>query len=766
MAKDIVKSKNLEKEALEYHQFPKPGKLSVIATKPMETQNDLSLAYSPGVAFACEAIRQDPLAAYQYTARSNLVAVITNGTAVLGLGAIGPLAAKPVMEGKAVLFKKFAGIDVFDLEINEPDPDKLIEIIASLEPTFGALNLEDIKAPECFKIEEALKKRLKIPVFHDDQHGTAIIVAAGILNGLKVVGKKIEEVKIVTSGAGAAALACLDLLVSLGVGRENIWVSDVSGVVYEGRGDLDNSPKKKYAQATSHRSLKDIMEGADVFLGLSAAGVVSQDMVRGMAPNPLIFALANPDPEIMPDKVKEVRSDAIIATGRTDYPNQINNVLCFPYIFRGALDVEASEINEEMKLACVHALANLAMAEPSDIVAAAYEGAHSLCFGPEYLIPKPFDPRLILQLAPAVAKAAMDSGVAGKPIEDFTLYRQQLSEFVFRSGLIMRPLFLKAKEDPKRIVYNEGEDEKVLCAVQTAVDEKMLHPILIGSAEVIKDQIHRLGLRLRPQVDFTILDPMDNPLYEEYWQEYYQLTAHKGTSPEIAQEILRSNPTLNAAIMLHRGEADGMLLGSKGDFHQYLTHVVDVIGLAPQVKTLGALSALVCEEGSFFICDTYVNLDPTAAQIAEITHMAADWIRRFGITPKVALLSHSNFGSVKSSSFLKMEEAVSLIREKDPDLEIEGAVPGEAAFCEATRHLVFPQSNLKGRANLLIMPNLDSANITFNVVKGLKYGLGIGPILLGTRCPGHILTSSTSVRGILNMSALAVVEAQNYIRNG
>lgn len=762
MVKDLEKSKNLEIEALKYHQYPKPGKLSIVPTKPMETQSDLSLAYSPGVAFACLSIYQDPGAASRYTARSNLVGVITNGTAVLGLGSIGPLAAKPVMEGKAVLFKKFAGIDVFDIEIHEPDPDKLVDIIASLEPTFGALNLEDIKAPECFKIEEALKKRLQIPVFHDDQHGTAIIVGAGILNGLKLVGKKIEDVKVVTSGAGAAALACLDLLVTLGVQEKNIWVSDGTGVLYKGREDLQGTSKERYAQETTSRSLEDFMEGADIFLGLSAAGVVSQEMVKKMAPKPLIFALANPEPEIRPDKVYEVREDAIVATGRTDYPNQVNNALCFPYIFRGALDVEATEINDAMKLACVHALAGLTMAEPSDIVTAAYEGNTGFFFGPNYIIPKPFDPRLILHLAPAVAKAAMESGVARKPIEDFNAYRQQLSEFVFRSGSIMRPLFLQAKESAKRIVYNEGEEEKVLCAVQGAVDEKILHPILIGSRAVIESQISRLGLRIRPGIDVTLLDPLANPSYETYWNEYYKLTAHKGITPEKAQSLLQTNRTLNAALMVQTGEADGMVLGAQNDFHHYLKDVIDVIGLAPGCETVGALSILVCEETSFFLCDTYVNQDPTALQIAEITQMAAQWIQRFGITPKVALLSHSSFGDMMSPSTQKMKEALSLIISQNPTLEIEGAIPGEAAFCEVTRRRLFPQSTLKGQANLLIMPNLDSANITFNVIKGLKHGLGIGPILLGTKHPSHILIPSASVRGILNMSALAVVDAQNY----
>jgi malate dehydrogenase (oxaloacetate-decarboxylating)(NADP+) len=750
---------DLRESALEYHRFPKPGKLAIQPTKPLANQRDLALAYSPGVAAACDAIVADPTAAAELTARSNLVGVITNGTAVLGLGAIGPLAAKPVMEGKAVLFKTFAGIDVFDIEINERDPDKLVDIVAALEPTFGGINLEDIKAPECFEIERRLRERMRIPVFHDDQHGTAIIVAAAIVNGLRVVGKRIDQVKLVTSGAGAAALACLDLLVDLGLPRENITATDIAGVVYEGRTELMDAHKARYARPTRARSLSEAIDGADIFLGLSAPGVLKPEMVARMAPQPLIMALANPVPEIMPEEVEKVRDDAIIATGRSDYPNQVNNVLCFPFIFRGALDVGATRINEAMKIACVNALADLAQAEMSDIVAAAY-GGESLRFGPDYLIPRPFDPRLLVELAPAVAKAAMESGVATRPIGDLDAYREKLSQFVFRSGLVMKPIFENARRDPRRVVYADGEEERVLRAAQTVVNEGLAKPILIGRRRVVATRIERYGLRLRPGVDFELVDPQGDRRFKEYWTLYHSIMERKGVSPEYAQTIVRTRNTVIAALMVKRGEADALICGVEGRFSRHLEQVLDVIGLKPGVGQAAALNVLILPRGTFFLTDTQVTPDPTAEQLAETTLLAVEEIRRFGIPPKVALLSHSNFGSAKTPSAHKMREALSLIRRQAPDLEIEGEMHGDSAVIEDIRQRLFPNSRLKGQANLLVMPNLDAANIAFNLLKSTGAGLSIGPILLGMGQPAHIVTPAISVRGIVNMTAVAVVDAQ------
>ena len=750
---------DLRESALEYHRFPTPGKIAIAPTKPMATQRDLALAYSPGVAAACEAIVRDPREANQMTARGNLVAVVTNGTAVLGLGAIGPLAAKPVMEGKAVLFKKFAGIDVFDLEIAENDVDKLVDIIAALEPSFGGINLEDIKAPECFEVEEKLRARMKIPVFHDDQHGTAIIVAAGIINGLYVVGKELSAVRLVASGAGAAALACLDLLVTLGLPVANITVTDIAGVVYEGRTELMDPRKARFAKATEARTLGEVIEGADIFLGLSAAGVLKPEMVARMAPRPLVFALANPTPEILPEAVKAVRDDAIIATGRTDYPNQVNNVLCFPFIFRGALDVGATTINEAMKVAAVRAIADLAMAEASDVVAAAY-GDQRLGFGPEYLIPKPFDPRLMIEIAPAVAKAAMDSGIATRPIEDFSAYRDQLSEFVFRSGLVMRPVFQRAKESPRRVVFAEGEEQRVLQAVQQIVDERLAKPILIGRREVLARRIARLGLRIEPDVHFEICDPANDPRFKEYWSLYHQIMERRGISPSLARTAVRTRTTLIAALMLQRGEADALICGTIGRYRSHMRDVLDVIGLKPGVRHVAALNALILSKGLFFITDTYVSPNPSTEEIVETTLLAADEIRRFGVTPKVALLSHSNFGTHEDESARKMRNALALIRERAPDLEVEGEMHGDAALNEEIRTRIFPNARLKGQANLLVMPDLDAANIAFNLLKVLGDGLSIGPVLMGASKPAHILTPSVTVRGLINMTALACVEAQ------
>jgi len=746
--------------ALAYHRLPRPGKLEVTATKPLANQHDLGLAYSPGVAAACDAIVADPAEAATLTARANLVAVITNGTAVLGLGAIGPLASKPVMEGKAVLFKKFAGIDVFDIEVDERDPDKLIDIIAALEPTFGAINLEDIKAPECFVVERRLRERMKIPVFHDDQHGTAIIVGAAVYNGLRLVGKKAAKVKVVASGAGAAALACLDQLVSLGVKRENIWVTDIVGVVYEGRAEQMDQWKARYAQKTKARTLGNVIDKADIFLGLSAPGVLKPDMVARMGKQPIILALANPTPEITPEEVKKVRPDAIIATGRSDYPNQVNNVLCFPFIFRGALDAGATTINEEMKLACVKALADLAHAEASEVVAKAY-GGEAGQFGPEYLIPRPFDPRLILEIAPAVVRAAMDSGVATRPIADFEAYRQTLTQFVFRSGLVMKPIFERARRSTQRIIYAEGEDERVLRAIQVVVDEGLARPIVIGRPKVIQTRVKRLGLRIALGTDFDIINPQSDPRYDSYWQAYHKLLKRKGVSPDRARTVVRTNSTIIAALAVHLGDADAMICGVEGRYSRHLEYVRNVIGLAPGVHDVSALSLLILSSGTYFLADTYVMPDPTADEVVEMTVQAAAHLRRFGIEPKVALLSHSNFGSANTDSARKMQAAMKRLHREYPDLEVEGEMHADSALSPELRTRVFPNSRLHGKANLLILPTLDAANIAFNLVKAMGDGLSVGPILIGTRAPAHILTPSVTARGVVNMSAIAAVDAQD-----
>jgi malate dehydrogenase (oxaloacetate-decarboxylating)(NADP+) len=751
--------KDIREASLEYHRQYPPGKIALLPTKQLTNQRDLALAYTPGVAAACDEIVRDPREASNLTARGNLVAVITNGTAVLGLGAIGPLAAKPVMEGKAVLFKKFSGLDCFDIEINELDPDKLVDMIVALEPTFGGINLEDIKAPECFYIEKKCRERMKIPVFHDDQHGTAIIVGAAVLNGLRVVGKKLDEVKLVCSGAGAAALACLDLLRGLGIKRENIFVSDIEGVVYEGRTKLMDEHKIIYAQKTDARTLAQILPGADIFLGLSAGRVLKPEWLSTMAASPLILALANPEPEIMPDIAKAARPDAVIATGRSDFPNQVNNVLCFPFIFRGALDVGATTINEEMKLACVHALADLAMAEQSDIVAHAYN-VENLRFGPEYLIPKPFDPRLIVMIAPAVAKAAMDSGVATRPIADFEAYRERLMQFVYHSGLLMKPIFAAAKAGPKRIVYAEGEDERVLRAVQVVVDEGLARPILVGRPAVIERRIERYGLRIAPGKDFEIINPEWDERYRDYWMEYYRLTQRRGVSEAYAQIEMRRRLTLIGAMAIHRGDADGMLCGTFGTHDLHRAYIDQVIGLRRGVRSYAAMNAVVLPTRTVFIADTYVNPDPNPEQLAEITLLAAEEIRRFGIVPKVALLSHSSFGSSTHPQAKKMQAALALINAMDPDLEVEGEMHGDAALNEEVRMAAFPNSRLKGEANLLIMPTVDAANIAFNLLKvSAGSGVTLGPILLGVAKPVHILTPSATVRRIVNMTALTVVDA-------
>ena len=753
-------TKSLLQSALDYHRYPTPGKIEVNPTKPLANQRDLALAYSPGVAAACEAIVADPREVSTLTARANLVAVLTNGTAVLGLGAIGPLAAKPVMEGKGVLFKKFAGIDVFDIEVNETDVDKLVDIVAALEPTFGGINLEDIKAPECFEVEAKLRARMKIPVFHDDQHGTAIIVAAAVLNGLKVVGKSLREVRLVSSGAGAAALACLDLQVDLvGLPLENITVTDLAGVVYQGRVELMDQRKARYARDTSQRTLAEAIVGADIFLGLSAARVLKPEMVAEMAPRPLILALANPTPEILPDEVRKVRSDAVMATGRSDFPNQVNNVLCFPFIFRGALDVGATTINEAMKHAAVEAIADLAHAESSDVVAAAY-GDAPLKFGPDYIIPKPFDPRLIVAIAPAVARAAMDSGVATRPIEDFDVYRERLSQFVYRSGQAMRPLFARARLDLKRVVYAEGEDPRVLQAVQVVVDEGLARPILIGRREVMIRRIARHGLRLEAGTDFDLCDPESDPRYPEYWSLYHRLMERRGITPSSAQTVVRTNTTVIAALMVQRGEADALLAGAIGNAAGHLRNTIDILGLHPGVSHASALNALILRRGTIFLCDTHVNHDPTAEQIAEMTILAAAAVRRFLIQPKIALVSHSNFGSQSTPSAIKMRHALELILRRAPDLEVEGEMQAHAALSEDIRHRLFPNSRLKGEANLLVMPSLDAAHIALNLARSVADCLSVGPILLGTAKPAHILSQSASVRGIVNMSAVAAVDAQ------
>jgi malate dehydrogenase (oxaloacetate-decarboxylating)(NADP+) len=748
--------------ALEYHEFPSPGKISVTPTKQLSNQRDLALAYSPGVAAACDEIVADPANVFKYTARGNLVAVITNGTAVLGLGNIGPLAGKPVMEGKAVLFKKFAGIDVFDLEINESDPDKLCDIIAALEPTFGGINLEDIKAPECFYIERKLRERMKLPVFHDDQHGTAIIVGAAILNGLKVVGKDIRQCKLVVSGAGAAALACLDLLVDLGFPIENIVVTDLAGVVYKGRIELMDPDKARFAQDTSARALAEVIPGADVFLGLSAGGVLKQDMVKLMADRPLVLALANPTPEILPEEVKAVRDDAIIATGRSDYPNQVNNVLCFPYIFRGALDCGATTINREMEIAAVHAIADLAQAEQSDIVANAY-GITNLSFGPDYLIPLPFDPRLMTKIAPAIAKAAEASGVAARPIQDMQGYIDRLQQFVYHSGTFMKPVFQVAKNTPadnKRIVFAEGEEERILRAVQVIVDEKIATPILIGRPAVLQFRIEKYGLRIRPGVDFQVVNPEYDERYRDFWQTYLKMTVRKGVSEQYARLEMRRRHTLIGAMLIHKGYADGMICGTFGNNTMHLHYIDQVLGKRTGANVYAAMNVLILPERQIILVDTHVNENPTAGQLAEITLLAAEKMRRFGMAPCVALLSHSNFGSSNSESAQKMRTALAIIQEQAPELEVDGEMHGDAALDHDLLKQMMPDSKLKGNANLLVLPNIDAANIAYNLLKtAAGSGVAIGPVMLGCARPVHILTPSATVRRIINMTALCVLDA-------
>jgi malate dehydrogenase (oxaloacetate-decarboxylating)(NADP+) len=751
--------------ALEYHRSPKPGKIAVTPTKALTNQADLSLAYSPGVAAACDEIVRDPSTAALYTSRANLVAVITNGTAVLGLGNIGPLAGKPVMEGKGVLFKKFAGIDVFDIEVAENDPDKLVDIIASLEPTFGGINLEDIKAPECFYVEAKLRERMKIPVFHDDQHGTAIIASAAVLNGMRVVGKDIAQVKLVCSGAGAAAIACLDLLVSLGLDPKNVVAVDSKGVIHTGREGLDAS-KARYAQATDARTLGDAMPGADIFLGLSTAGVLKPEMVKTMARDPLILAMANPDPEIRPEEAKAVRPDAIIGTGRSDYPNQVNNVLCFPFMFRGALDVGATTINEAMKVAAVRAIAELAHAEQSEVVTAAY-GTEELSFGPEYLIPKPFDPRLIIKVAPAVAQAAMDSGVATRPIADMEAYAQQLNDFVYSTGLLMRPVFSAAKKKPARVVFAEGEDERVLRAAQAVCDEGLARPILIGRPEVVEQRIARYGLRIRPGDHFELVNPDSDPRYKELWQDYYELTCRKGVGIEYAKREMRRRTTLIGAMLVRHNYADALLCGTFGKHSLHLRYIADVIGLKPGIENFYAMNLLILPKRTLFIGDTYVNYDPSAEQIAEFARLGAEEVRRFGLAPRAALLSHSNFGAEDTPTSIKMRRALEILREVAPELEVDGEMHGDTALSDDIRRQVFPNSTLKGQANLLIMPTLDAANIAFNLIKtSAGDGLTVGPMLLGAARPVHILTPTATVRRIVNVTALLSVEAQQQARSG
>jgi len=767
------KSAQLRQAALEYHQFPTPGKIAISATKQLVNQHDLALAYSPGVAAPCEEIVKDPNNAFKYTSRGNLVAVITNGTAVLGLGDIGPLAAKPVMEGKGVLFKKFAGIDVFDIEINEKhDLDKLVDIIASMEPTFGGINLEDIKAPDCFYVERKLRERMKIPVFHDDQHGTAIVVGAAILNGLKVVGKDPKEVKLVTSGAGAAALACLGLLVKLGIQRENIWVTDLAGLVYEGRVELMDADKAVFAQPTHARTLRDAIVDADIFLGLSAGGVLKADMVRTMAAKPLVFALANPTPEILPEEVQAVRDDAIIATGRTDYPNQVNNVLCFPYIFRGALDAGASTITLEMEIAAVHAIADLAQAEQSEVVAAAYSG-EQLAFGPEYLIPKPFDPRLMMKIAPAVAKAAADSGVALRPIADMDAYREKLQSFVYASGTTMKPIFTAAKKAlKKRVAYAEGEDERVLRAAQIVVDERLALPTLIGRPSVIAERVEKFGLRLKEGVDYNVVNVELDHRYRDFWQTYHRMTERKGITAQVAKIEMRRRLTLIGSMLLHKGDVDGMICGTWGTTALHLQYIDQVIGkrtsvgmdAAMDVPIYACMNGLMLPGRQVFIVDTHVNYDPSARELAKITIMAAEEMRRFGFKPKAALLSHSSFGSSNEPSALKMRQTLALLQQQAPWLEVDGEMHGDIALDGVARTALMPNSSLQGDANLLVMPNIDAANIAYNLLKTAAGGnIAIGPVLLGAAKPVHVLTASTTVRRIVNMTALTVADA-NAVR--
>ncbi|MGL4861315.1 MAG: NADP-dependent malic enzyme [Enterobacteriaceae bacterium] len=753
----------LKQSARDFHQYPVPGKIEVTPTKPLATQHDLALAYSPGVAVPCLDIAANPLDAYKYTSRGNLVGVISNGTAVLGLGNIGALAGKPVMEGKGVLFKKFAGVDVFDIEIDETDPDKLIDIIASLEPTFGGINLEDIKAPECFYIEQKLRERMKIPVFHDDQHGTAIICSAAVINGLRVVKKKIEDVRLVASGAGASAIACLNLLLILGMKRENITVCDSKGVIYQGRDDNMAASKAAYAVVDSgKRSLADVIAGADIFLGCSSAGVLTEEMVKGMAPSPLILALANPEPEILPPLAKAVRPDAIICTGRSDYPNQVNNVLCFPFIFRGALDVGATTINEEMKLACVYAIADLALAEQNEIVASAYGDQQELSFGPEYLIPKPFDPRLIIKIAPAVARAAMDSGVALRPITDFVAYEEQLSQFVYKTNLFMKPIFSQAKKSLQRVVLAEGEEPRTLHATQELVTQGLAYPILIGRPAVIEARLQKLGLQIEAGKDFDIVNNESDPRFHEYWSEYYQIMKRRGISQESARRAVIGNTTLIGALMVKRGEADALVCGTVGTYNEHFRIIEEVLGYCKGRHIAGAMNALLLPSGNTFIADTYVNENPTPEQLAEITMLAAETMRRFGIEPKVALVSHSNFGSNDSPSAIKMRRTLELLKMMAPALEVDGEMHGDAALSESVRHNLLPDSPLKGSANLLIMSGMEAARISYNLLRvSSSTGVTVGPVLMGIAYSAHILTPVASVRRIVNMVALAAVEAQS-----
>jgi malate dehydrogenase (oxaloacetate-decarboxylating)(NADP+) len=748
-----------EDEALSFHASGRPGKLSIAPTKPLTTQRDLSLAYSPGVAFPCLSIERQPDKVYDYTSKGNFVAVVSNGTAVLGLGDLGALAAKPVMEGKCALFKRFADIDSIDLEIDTRDVDEFVNCVRFLHPAFGGINLEDIKAPECFVIEERLRELLDIPVFHDDQHGTAIIAAAGLINALHLTGRELQKIRMVVNGAGAAGIACVDLLKTMGLPPGNAVLCDTRGVIYRGREQGMNQWKSAHAVDTKARTLAEAIEGADVFFGLSVKGAVSQAMVRSMADKPIIFAMANPDPEITPEAVKAVRADAIIATGRSDYPNQVNNVLCFPFLFRGALDVGATTINEAMKKACAEALAALARAEPSDIVAAAY-GGESPSFGPDYLIPRPFDPRLIVELASAVAKAAMESGVATRPIADFAAYRERLSQHVFRTGLVMKPLFERAGRDPRRVVFAEGEDERVLRAAQTVIDEKLAKPILIGRGRVVESRLRRLGLRLKPGEDFELVDPQSDSRYEDYWRRYHRLMERRGVTPEDARNLVRTETTIIAALMVKQGDADAMLCGTAGRYPWHLEHVRDIVGLKRGVQAPSALHVLVLPKGVFFLCDTQVTAEPTAEGIVEMTRMAAEEMRRFGIEPKAALLSHSSFGASDAASAKRMRAALALLRAADPHLEVEGEMQAELAVSSPLRQRLFPNSILAGQANLLVLPSLDAANIALGLLRHLGEGIAVGPILMGAAAPAHILTPSVSVRGIVNMTAVAVAEAQ------
>ena len=751
---------DMRETALRYHREGRPGKIEVVASKPLANQRDLSRAYTPGVAHASLAIVEDPDQASELTIRANLVGVVTNGTAVLGLGNIGPLAAKPVMEGKGVLFKKFAGIDVFDIEVDETDVARFVDVVAALEPTFGGINLEDIKAPECFEIEKRLRARMNIPVFHDDQHGTAIIVAAAVRNALRLADKQIENVRLVTSGGGAAALACVNLLVEMGLPRENVTLTDIEGVVYKGREKGMNPYLEVYAQETNARTLSDVIEGADIFLGLSAPGVLTAEIVVKMADTPLIFALANPTPEIMPEVAKAARPDALIASGRSDYPNQVNNVLCFPHIFRGALDVGATDINEAMKIAAVDAIANLATRETSDVVASAYGGKVSK-FGPDSIIPSPFDPRLIVEVAPAVARAAMESGVATRPIADFDAYVEELSRFVFRSDMLMRPTFDRAKADLKTVVFAEGEDDRVLRAAKASIDEGIAKPILVGRPDVVQNRVERLGLNFRPGVDCEVINPADDPRNRDYWMLYHQLAQRSGVSPDEARTRVRTNATVIAALAVMRGDADAMICGSEGRYDQHLRHIQDIIGFQDGVREMSAISVLILSSGTFFLTDTHVTPNPTAEEVAEMTLLAAEEVRRFGIQPKVALLSHSNFGSSNSVSAQKMRLARQLVSEANPDLQVEGEMHGDAAIDPEIRARIFPNSLLEGQANLLVMPDQDAANIAFNLLKTLADGLAVGPILVGAARSAHIVTPSVTARGLLNMCAVAAVDAQH-----